>query len=533
MRQMSLPRKPRKGEDSSQIHWHDRPEQLERLYAYCRRDVELERELFRRLPPLTDSEQGLWVLDQLINQRGFHTDGALLEAASHIAAAAGQAVQEELVRITCGALASTDQVAALQAWLGDHGCEVKDVRKLTLKHALRRKELEPSARRVLELRLGAAHAAAAKIDTLLAWRDADGRIRGTLKFHGAGTGRWTGHGPQPQNFKRDGEDIEGKLNAVATGDPAQVAKLYSPLEAVGDIARAMICAAPGHRLLIGDFSGVESRVLAWIAGEQSKLEQWAKFDRTQDPNDEPYFIQGHRCGRPDETARAHGKGLDLSGGYMGGVAAWRRFAPEGDTSSDEQIKRDLQTWRRMHPRTVEFWDGINRTTINAVRKPGTTINYKRLTLACDGSFLRIGLPSGRALTYPFPRLGPDKFGNTAITFKDNSSGKWIDCCHGRGAAYGGLWTENIVQGLSRDLLAAAMQRLEAAGYPIVLHVHDEVVAEAPDGFGGTEEFQRILTTPPSWATDLPIASKVRNGVRFCKITKSESLKLEAAEPTNG
>jgi hypothetical protein len=194
------------------------------------------------------------------------------------------------------------------AWLGERGCEVKNLRKPTLRHALRRKELDPIARRAIELRLGAAHAAAAKIDTLLAWRDTDGRVRGTLRFHGAGTGRWTGHGPQPQNFKRDSDGIEAKRIAIETGDLAHVAKLYpQPLEIVGAIARAMICAAPGHRLLIGDFSGIESRVLAWVSGQQSKLEQWAKFDRTGDPKDEPYYLLGRSCDRPEESARRSAK----------------------------------------------------------------------------------------------------------------------------------------------------------------------------------------------------------------------------------
>ena len=164
MRQLARPRKPRENEDPTGIYWTDDPEKLERLYAYCRNDVEVERELFHRLPPLADLEQALWVLDATINLRGFHTDGPLLEAASRIAAAAGQAVQGELTRITDGALTTTDQVAAILAWLGERGCEVKDLRKPTLKHALRRKELDPVARRVIELRLGAAHAAAAKID---------------------------------------------------------------------------------------------------------------------------------------------------------------------------------------------------------------------------------------------------------------------------------------------------------------------------------------------------------------------------------
>jgi DNA polymerase len=517
MQQMARPRKPRAGEDPNGIYWHDDPEKLDRLYAYCAQDVIAERELYHRLPPLTDAEQALWVLDAAINQRGFHTDGALLTAASKIAAAAGEAVHAELASITAGALISTDQVAAMLAWLGDRDCAVRDAKKPTLRHALRRKDIDPVARRVIELRLGAAHAAAAKIDTLLLWRDGDdGRVRNTLRFHGAGTGRWTGGGPQPQNFKRDSEGMAAKIAAISTGDLAHVAGLYpQPLEVVGDIARAMISAAPGHRLLIGDFSGVESRVLAWVSGQQSKLDQWAKFDRTGDPEDEPYYLLGRGCGRPEDSARSIGKTADLAFGYMGGVGAWDRLAPDDDTSSEDDKRRYQKTWRRLHQQTVKFWGGINRAAICAVRKPGTTFTCRQLTFIYDGEFLRIKLPSGRALSYPSPRLSTGKYGDTIVIFKDNAGGKWVDCRFGQGA-YGGLWAENIVQAVSRDLLAAAMHRLEAAGYLVTLHVHDEIVAEAPDGFGSIEEFTRLITALPEWAEGLPVAAKVRNGPRFAK-----------------
>jgi DNA polymerase bacteriophage-type len=531
MKQMAQPRKPRADEDPAGIYWIDDPEKLERLYAYCRNDVEVERELFHRLPPLSDAEQELWVLDALINQRGFHTDGPLLEAASRIGAAAGAAAHDEIARITNGALTSTDQVTALQAWLGEHGCAIKDVRKPTLKHALTRKALDPLVRRVIELRLGTAHAAAAKIDTLLAWRNSDGRIRGTLRYHGAGTGRWTGHGPQPQNFKRDGENIGAKREAIATGDLTHVQKLYpQPLEVVGDIARAMIVAAPGHRFLVGDFSGVESRVLAWVSGQQSKLDQWAKFDRTGDLADEPYYLLGRSCGQPEESARTIGKTADLAFGYMGGPGAWDRLAPEDDPTSDADKRRYQQTWRRAHLQIVQFWRGIDRAAIAAINKPNSTLTYKRFTLTYDGTFLRIVLPAGRALSYPFPRLETGKFGDPMVMFKDNAAGKFVDCRYGQGA-YGGLWTENIVQAVSRDLLAAAMMRLEATGYSIVLHVHDEVVAEAPIGFGRVEEFQRIITTLPDWADGLPIAAKVRNGERFSKSAATKTIE-EFRGPTS-
>jgi DNA polymerase len=504
------------------------PDKLERLYAYCRQDVEVERELYHRLPPLTDDEQALWVLDQTINSRGFYTDGPLLDASSRIAAEAGQAMQDELARITDGALTSTDQVAAMQAWLGDRSCKVQDLKKPTLSHALRRKDLDPIARRVMELRRSAAHAAATKIDVLRAWRDDDGRVRGTLRFHGAGTGRWTGSGPQPQNFKRDGDNIEAKRAAIGTGDLRHVQTIYpQPLEVVGDVARAMICAAPGHRFLIGDFSGVESRVLGWVSGQQSKLDQWAKFDQTGDPKDEPYFMIGRGCGQPEGSARAIGKTADLAFGFMGGPGAWDRLAPDDDTSTQDDKKRYQKAWRRLHPQTVKFWGGINRAAIQAVRNKGVAFTCRQLTFIYDGEFLRITLPGGRALSYPSPRMSVDKFGNSIVIFKDSAGGKFVDCRFGQGA-YGGLWAENIVQAVSRDLLAAAMQRLEAAGYSIVLHVHDEIVAEAPDGFGSVEEFTRLITALPDWAEGLPVAAKVRNGPRFSKSEKTATAVAVAA-----
>jgi len=532
MLEMARPRKPRAGEPDG-LYWHDDPAKIDRLITYCKQDIEVERELFHRLPPLVDSEQALWVLDAIINARGFHTDGPLLDAASKIAEAANIVAQDELARITAGALTSTNQTEAMQGWLCEHGCEVEDIQKPTLRHALRRKALDPVVRRVMELRLGAAHSAAAKVLALLSWRNDDGRVRGTFRFHGAGTGRWTGLGVQPQNFKRDSEGMEAKRVAVVTGDLAHVQSLYTqPLEAVGDIARAMISAAPGHRFLVGDFSGIESRVLAWVSGEKSKLEMWSKFDQTGDPKDEPYYIFGRNFGQPEESARGTGKTSDLAFGYQGGIGAWDRLAPDDDASTDDDKKRYQQTWRKLHPRTVKFWGNVNFAAIQAVRNPNTEFTCQKLRLISDGNFLRITLPSGRVLSYPFPRLGNDKFGNSIVIFKDNEKGKFVDCRHGQGA-YGGLWTENIVQAISRDLLAAAMHRLEAAGYPIVLHVHDEIVAEAPDGFGNVEEFTRLITALPDWANGLPVAAKVRNGPRFAKSEKPAPAPAEEVKPWEG
>jgi DNA polymerase len=513
MRKMARPRKPRAGEDpNGGPYWHDEPENQARLQKYCMRDIEAERWLYQHLPLLIDSEQALWALDQQINQRGFYTDGALLNAAHHVVTETGAALQTEFRELT--GLNSTNQTAKLIAWLAEHNCTVTDVQKGTLRHALRRKGLEPAARRAIELRLQLAHASAGKVEALLTWRDADdGRVRGTLKFHGAGTGRWAGHGPQPQNFKRDAEGTDEKIAAIMNVGEG----LASPVEAVGEIARAMICAAPGHRLLIGDYGAIESRITAWAAGEQSKIDLWKRFDQTGDPNDDPYVVFGRAIKHPETSARAYGKVGDLAFGFGGGVGAWQNFAPEDDTSDEATIKRYRDTWRARHPKTVQFWYALDRAAISAIRNPSTDHRVGRFTYRFDAPFLRVKLPSGRSISYPFAEImpQPDRFGHPRATFLDTAGGGFGPCNFGRGS-WGGTWCENTVSGVARDLLAAAMLRLEGAGYHIVLHVHDEIVAEVPENFGSLEEFQRLITTLPDWAEGLPIAAKVRAGLRFSK-----------------
>jgi DNA polymerase len=245
------------------------------------------------LPPLIEDEQRLWQLDAMINARGFHIDSKLVDAAHEVVTRDGAILEAEFHAI---ADLDSTQTKKIPLWLAAHGCVVPNIQKATLRAALRRKGLEPSVRRAIELRLQLAHASAAKVEALRNWRGPDNRVRGAFGFHGASTGRWAGRGPQPQNFKRDSEGVDAKIAAILNDG----AGLESPVEAVGDIARAMICAPPGHRYFIGDFSGIESRVLAWLSRQGSKLELWAKFDRTKDPNDDPYVVIGRALGHPEK-----------------------------------------------------------------------------------------------------------------------------------------------------------------------------------------------------------------------------------------
>jgi AAA domain/Toprim-like len=329
--------------------------------------------------------------------------------------------------------------------------------------------------------------------------------------------------------------MDAMIAAVSTGSLEHLRQRYpQPMAVVGDVARAMICAAPGHRLIAGDLSGIESRVLAWVSGQQSKLDMWARFDKTKDPKDDPYYVLGKALGIAEDKARTVGKTADLAFGYMGGKGAWQTMAslylPDEDLSDDE-IKQRQRAWRREHRNTVEFWDAVTRAARGAVRKPGSRREAGRVAFESDGAFLRMHLPSGRAIAYPFPQLMTSKFGDVTVSFMDNAAGKFAPCRHGHGA-YGGTWTENCVQAVARDLFADAMVRLEAARYPVVLHIHDEVVTEVPNGFGSPEEFLKILTAAPEWAPDLPLAAKARHGPRFCKTgAKPAPIEMTAESPS--
>jgi hypothetical protein len=350
-------------------------------------------------------------------------------------------------------------------------------------------------------------------------------------LHGASTGRWSSLGIQVQNFKRpdDIDDIGAAIDLVRTGDVAAVRRVYaSPIQVVGNIVRGAIAAAPGHELISGDFSGVESRVGAWLSGEQRKIEQWAKFDQTQDPEDEPYLINGLAFGLAKEIARGPGKTSDLAFLYGGSIPAWRNLAPD-DNSSDEVILARLDTWRAKHPMTVRFWGMLDIATIRAVHKPGTIQHCGCLAFKVEGDFLKMRLPSGHKIAYPFPKLITNSRGYPAVSFMDNEKGKWVECRGGEGS-YHGVWMENAVSAIARDLFAAAMPRLEQAGYPIVVHVHDEICAEIPIGFGSVEEYQRLLIELPDWAAGLPLSAKVRRGPRFCKLGPRKTAVLAPAEP---
>jgi DNA polymerase bacteriophage-type len=294
------------------------------------------------------------------------------------------------------------------------------------------------------------------------------------------------------------------------------ARYDDPLAVVGDITRATICAPAGKVLVGADLSTIEMRVLAWLTSEEKELAVYRRFDATRDPHDDPYLITANWIFRVSVEAvtaeqRQIGKFTTLAFQYQGGLGAFRKIAPDS-RFSDREVERFKLAWRAAHPNIERFWHAIDRAAVTAVRKPNVVVRCGRIAAESNGAFLCLTLPSGRELAYPNPRLVEDRdHGRYVVAFKDNAAGQWRD-----DRLYGGKITENVVQAIARDLLAEAMLRVEAAGYPIVLHVHDELIAEMAEGFGTADKFKALVTTLPTWAAGLPVAAKAWSGRRYAK-----------------
>jgi DNA polymerase bacteriophage-type len=517
MKALAMPRRPRPGEDLRKIYWHDEPKRLATLYEYNRIDVAMTLDVIDVAGFLPANEQAIWQLDAGINDRGIHLDTALLDAALAIAEQASNELVEKLAGLTDGEISTPSQTQRILQWLARRGCMLPNIQKSTVLEALKRPDLAAPVKQLLTLRLDGAHAAVDKLATLRQWTSSDQRIRHVYRYHGAMPGRFTSLGAQVQNMKKpETEDIAAAIEAVRTGSLAQLQARYKrPLAIVGDITRALVTPAPGNRLFIADLSGIESRGLAWLCNETGKLEQWRAFDHSGDPTLEPYY----RFGVEDlklnpKQARKTGKTADLAFGYQGGLGAWRGLAPPDDVSSDQEIYSRRRAWIYRHPNIAKFWPLAVRQAVNAIEHPGELFTVARIAFQYEGHFLFMRLPSGRRIAYPFARLYADEDGRS-FTFRDASGGRW-EWYHvlKRKGAFGGLVAENATQALCRDIFVEAMQRLEAAGYTIVAHSHDEVICEVPDDFGDYDEFIRLITTASGWAPDFPIAAKGRIAERW-------------------
>nr|DAR68456.1 MAG TPA: DNA polymerase I [Caudoviricetes sp.] len=475
-------------------------EDWETFKAYCVRDVEVERAIASRLShlPMPSFEWENYWRDQRFNDLGVGIDVELASKAVEADLEIKDALYTQMRHWT--GVENPQSVTQLLGWLQDHGAELPSLAKADVASAL--EEADGTVAEVLAARLEIAKSSVKKYEKMLDCGCPDGRAHGLLQFMGAGrTGRWAGRLVQVQNLPRQTlGDLEEAAALVKAGQADMLGALWgSAPNVLSELIRAAFVAAPGSRFLVADFSAIEARVIAWLAGEQWVLDLFKNGGDIYCETGTRMFGQEVKKHSP---LRQRAKVAVLACGYQGGVGALKAMGGEKLGLTEDEMASIVEAWRKANPRIAQMWWDVNRAALEAI-KNGTSQMVGRIKVYQKLGALVIALPSGRELIYPSPRVGENRFGGESITFMGlGLNRKW-----GRIETYGGKLVENIVQATARDVLAHSMATLEAAGYPTVMHVHDEVITEVPYGRGSVEELCALMSRGPKWSKGLPLAAE--------------------------
>lgn len=531
--------------------YNETPEKLIQLFDYCVQDVDAEIEVSKNTRDLNPTEQKLWWLDRIINSRGFSADIHTAKNIIDLIKVSDTDLLVEVKKLT--GLESTNQTKALRCWLKVRGTDLPDLKKETVSTALKA-ETDPLNKRVLEIRAILSKSSTAKYDALLRGVYKDLRFRESILYCAASTGRFGGRRVQPQNMVRKKfKNYESVINLVNSNFQEFLEPLYGNIRAIASkLMRNMIEAGPGMDLIAADYASIEGRFLAWLAGEETTLDHYrAKrdiycvFASQLHPASYEEIKAGYENNIPEfDLMRYEGKTGELACGFQGSHNAILNFAPDMERNRRKEI---VKIWRGNRPLTVQFWGDLNQAAVNAI-KYGTLETVGYLKFAKVGNCLCLKLPSGRVLYYHFPEIktqrmycyyvGPGTDGELDLEYShlsnmagpytrwpkkdfetvtisywgvDSTTGKWV-----RKHIYGGKFSENATQAVARDFMIEAFFRLEAAGYPIVLHVHDEIVAEILKTFGSIEEFIYLMCISPDWAVGCPVEASGWRGERYRK-----------------
>lgn len=507
---------------------HHDPEKWELFKTYNGQDVVAEMEIERRLSvfPVPDFVQKQWETDLLINARGVAVDMDFCEGALELGETIRAQLTDEAVQLS--GLQNPNSVKQLARWLSaETGDDITTLRKETIKELLGRDNAD-HVQRMLEIRQELGKTSTKKYDAIEAAVCDDGRVRGLLQFYGANrTGRWAGRLVQVQNLPRTyTEPLEFARELVKGRKLDALRTVYgSPNDTLSQLIRTAFVAAPGNILIDADFSAIEARVISWLADEEWRLEVFRTHGKIYEASASQMFgvpLERIKKGNPEYSLRQRGKVAELALGYQGGVPAMRQM----DTGKlladlpDEEIKDIVDKWRNTNPKIRNLWYSFNDAAIRVIQNGGS-LRVRCCTFAreCDcirgTTCMTISLPSGRKLYYVEPSVGENRWGGPSITYMGvNDKNKW-----GRIETYGGKLVENVVQAIARDCLAQAIEHLEAAGLPVVFHIHDEVVIDTAafdTNDAMLDKVVKIMSTPIPWAEGLPLGADGWVGAFFKK-----------------
>ena len=476
------------------------PEKWELFKTYCKRDVDVEKSIRRKLHnfPIPESEMELYRLDQRINDRGVLVDMGLVEQAIACERLHKEVVTKRAYELT--GLENPNSVAQLKGWLGDMGMEAESLSKKAVAEMIA--ETDGEVEELLRLRLLMAKTSVKKYEAMERSVCSDGRVHGMLMFYGANrSGRWSGKNVQIQNLpKNDIPDLELARNLVKQRRFEDIELLYdSTPNVLSELIRTAFIPKPGCRFVVADFSAIEARVMGWLSGEEWVLDVFRGDGKLYEMTASRMFgIPMAEIGK-GSPERAKGKVASLSCQYGGSTNGLISMGALDMGLTEDELPPLVAAWRKANPHMVQFWWDVDAAAIKAVREKQKT-KVGKIIFEYKSGILFITLPSGRKLSYVKPRMAVNKFGRDGLTYEGISENKkWS-----RIETYGPKLVENIVQGTARDLLAEAMLRVEEKGYPIVMHCHDEIIAEVPEGTGSVDEMCEIMAVQPEWAEGLPL-----------------------------
>lgn len=505
IRYFSMPCKPtaRNGNRTRNLPMHD-PFKWEDFKAYCMQDVRTELAIRERLSfyQIPEQEKRLWSLDQKINDTGILLDLAFVQNAISIDTINKQRLTEEAIKLT--SLDNPNSAAQLKDWLTDEGVEVDTLNKSAIPDLLKASDCEIVSR-VLSIRQEMAKTSVKKYTSMLNGICADSRLRGLLQHYGANrTGRWAGRLVQVQNLPQNHlPDLDLARKLVADNDVETLEMLFGNVpDTLSQLIRTAFVAGEGKTFIVADFSAIEARVIAWLAGEAWRLQVFNSHGKIYEASAAQMFKVPIETVTKGSPLRQKGKIAELALGYQGGVNALITMGALNMGIEEKELKGLVDMWRSANPAIVKAWYTIQNAAIDAVETGEPVTIMHGIKLFVKNDILFIELPSGRRLSYIEPRVKEGKFG-PALTYKgmDQTTKQWKTQ-----DTYGGKLVENIVQAIARDSLAEALLKIDAAGFKIVMHVHDEVVIEADEDSLDLSAINRIMSEPISWAPGLPLTA---------------------------
>lgn len=518
IRYFSLPCKPTKanGGRTRNLPEHA-PEDWKLFKSYCIQDVETERDIRRRLEkfPLLPQEWDYYHMDQRINDRGILIDKELVQQAIICNMALSEEMTKRAYALT--GLENPNSVSQLKGWLEERGIEVDSLSKknvASLITDLDKHSADGEALDMMKLRLQMAKSSVKKYQAAERYICQDDRAHGLFQFSGANrTQRWAGRGIQLQNLPQNHiSTLDEARELVKMGCFDMIEALYGNTpDILSQLIRTMLIPKDGCEFIVADFSAIEARVLAWLAGEQWRLDAFTEGKDIYCASASQMFgVPVVKHGINGEL-RQKGKVAELACGYGGGAGALISMGALDMGLKEDELPDIISSWRDANPEIVKFWYAVEKAAIETV-KDHTDKTVGRIGFQFSANTLWIVLPSGRRLAYIKPKLQPNRFGRMALTFEGlGANNKWT-----RGETYSGKLTENITQATARDLLAEAMRRMELAGLGIVGHVHDEVILEVPKGQYTVDDVCNIMNRNPAWADGLPLSSAGYTGNYYFK-----------------